>query len=187
MNDVVPVGAVVDAHRDRQHRQPEHRPQRLLVRNRYGCSKRSERHHGRRAVDHDDAGADQQQRGDEQHLVRLELSRHGPYPVKSILSTTPQRPTATAGAPRPSAKIPTLTAASDPRRTVSGQQSSAGPWNGTPTSQTGVVCVPSGRLPPAPSRLTTAHCSRLLTAPGRPPAPAPSAPRYRRFNFAPPP
>src|SRR5262245_29038743 len=32
----------------------------------------------------------------------------------------------------------------------SGQQSSAGTWDGTPTSQTGVVCVPSGRLSPAP-------------------------------------
>ena len=56
---------------------------------------------------------------------------------------------------------------SDPADCVSGQQSSAGSWNGTPTSQTGVVCVPSGRLPPAPGRLTTAHCSPSALAPPR--------------------
>src|SRR6185369_1243746 len=36
-----------------------------------------------------------------------------------------------------------------------GGQSSVGAWGGTPTSQTGVVCVPSGRLPTAPRRLMT--------------------------------
>ena len=44
-----------------------------------------------------------------------------------------------------SAKIPTLF------ERVSGQQSSVGAWGGTPTSQTGVACVPSGKLLPAPA------------------------------------
>src|SRR5688500_5445054 len=75
-----------------------------------------------------------------------------------------------------SAKIPIpLTPCRGAKGRKSGQQSSAGPWTGTPTSQTGVVCVPSGRLPFAPSRLTTAHCSLapshlIRSPPCRPPA-----------------
>ena len=73
---VVLVGAVVDPHHDRQHGQPEHRPQHLAGDEVIGLLVAVERHHGRGAVDHHDADADQRQGRQEQPLVRLKLPRH---------------------------------------------------------------------------------------------------------------
>jgi hypothetical protein len=74
--EVVPVGAVVDPHGDRQHRDSHRRPQRLPHQKVVRLLGLVERQYRGRAVDHDDADADEQDRGDEQNLVRLELSRH---------------------------------------------------------------------------------------------------------------
>ena len=74
----LPVVPVVDAHDDRQDRKPHQRPGDLFDQEEVRRLELLHRHHGRRAVDHDDAGTHEQQRGREEQLVRFELSRHTP-------------------------------------------------------------------------------------------------------------
>jgi len=54
------------------------------------------------------------------------------------MAADPLRSAACSPKPRQPAALPRQAKAE------SSQQSPAGTWNGTPTSQTGVVCVPSG-------------------------------------------
>ena len=74
----LPVVPVVDAHDDRQDRQSHQRPGDLFDQEEVRRLEPFHRHHGRRAVDHDNAGTHEQQRGREEQLVRFELSRHTP-------------------------------------------------------------------------------------------------------------
>ena len=72
---LVPVGAVVDAHGEPEDRRAHDRPQALahqeIVRVLFLC----DRHLRGCAVDHDQAGAHEQQGHDKEHPVRFELSR----------------------------------------------------------------------------------------------------------------
>ena len=70
------VVAVVDPHHDVQHRESEQRPHALPHEEHRRLAVLLQRHRRRRAVHHDDAEADQQNRRDEQGLVRLEFPRH---------------------------------------------------------------------------------------------------------------
>ena len=142
---VVAVGAVVDAHHDRQHRDAERRPHHLLGHEQIRLLEALQRDQRRGAVDHDHAGADQRQRRQEQPLVRLKLPRHTLRPL-------------VPGAACRGAKVPrrrTRYSGCASKQSVVVSRSG----NGTPASQTGAACAPSDRLPIAANRLTTAHCS----------------------------
>jgi hypothetical protein len=70
------IEPVVDAHHDVQHRDAEQRPHALLDEKKRSAAVAVLRHRRRRAVDHHDAQRDEQNRGDEQHVVGLEFSCH---------------------------------------------------------------------------------------------------------------
>ena len=72
----LPVIPVVEAHGDAHRRQAKGGPHRLLDQEEIGLVEPVHRQHCGGAVDHDHAGAHQQQRGEEEYLVGLELSRH---------------------------------------------------------------------------------------------------------------
>ena len=78
---IVAIGAVVDAHHDRQHRHAHRGPHQLAGDEEIGLLKALQRHQRRGAVDHDHAGANQRQRRQEQPLVRLQLPCHTPRPA----------------------------------------------------------------------------------------------------------
>ena len=92
--------------------------------------------------------AHQQQRGEEQYLVGLELSRHSYVQAGPTGLRYRCRDKVTCAEPSAS------------RGGASSQQSSVSRRVGTPASQAGAACVPSSQLPTAPGRLTTVHRSR---------------------------
>jgi hypothetical protein len=75
---VVAIGAVIDAHDDRQDGDANRGPHHLARHEQIRLLKALQRHQRRRAVDHDHAGANQGQRRQEQPLVRLQFPRHTP-------------------------------------------------------------------------------------------------------------
>ena len=68
-DDRLPIVAVVDPHHELDEAQPEQRKRRLLEEKQVRVVVAVHRHDGRRAVHHDHAGADEQQRGGEQQFV----------------------------------------------------------------------------------------------------------------------
>ena len=134
-----------------------------LIRNRYGSPVSLQGHDGRGAVHHHDAGAHEQQRGDEQHLVRFELSRHTSPPKGPT-----GRPTTPDGALNRACEVPDhyepsatrlvrdshVARCHDPRRLERSREQSAvisRPGAKTPASQTGAACVPSSQFFTAPT------------------------------------
>src|SRR5205814_2312011 len=70
------IVAIVHAHDDAEHRDAEDGPHDLFGQEQIGALVALERHDSRRAVDHDDAEADQQDGRDEQDAIALEFSCH---------------------------------------------------------------------------------------------------------------
>ena len=149
-HDVAAIGAVVDAHHDGQHRQAQHRPQRLLDQEQIGLVEPLQRHQRRGAEHHHDAHADQEKGRREEHPIRLEFPCHAPPPIVR----TPPHSTDNDTPGRDRLRIPIPRGR---RGAVSGHQSARGV--GHRPRRLGLVCVPSGQRLLAPSRLTTAHGS----------------------------
>jgi hypothetical protein len=86
------IAAVIDAHHDVEQGQAHQRPHRLADQEHRRAAVFLQRERGRRAVDHHDAEADEQDRRDEKSLVRLEFARQ--KPVSSPQSSVVTPPTA---------------------------------------------------------------------------------------------
>ena len=135
MNPRLPVSPVIDAHDDRHQQQAERREGGLFQQEQVRLVVLLERKQRRRAVDHDHARADEQQRGREQQLVRFQFSRHrlpkGPVASDREMflngAGAPDRMQLHKNAPRAGAASGrSLDRPHPPRITVSSQQSSAG-------------------------------------------------------------
>ena len=147
--DRLAIGAVVHLHQEPEHRQPERRPHRLLRQKNRCLSVPLQRHGRRGAVHHHDAESDQQDGGDEQNVVRLQLTSH-------VTSARPQgRPLKlNRGSPEtlPGRRITIA---------VSSQQSSVGLGPRHQLRRPGQPAFPAAGPQPQ-HRLTTAHCSRTI-------------------------
>ena len=157
---LVAVGAVVDPHHDRQHRQAEQRPHHLAGDEVVRLLVALERHHRRGAVDHDDADADQRQRRQEQPLVRLELPRHTLPPRANRPGSAPKVPRAIVPK-QPAGRHPGVRPLADRMcRERSAVISQAGDWD---TSLADRGSLRSQR--PAPNRRLPADDCSLLASP----------------------
>ena len=146
------VAAVVDLHRHRHQQEAGDDPRALLEQVADDVPVVLQRGRRRRARHHHGADAHEEQHGEKQPLVRSQRARHD-----VLLPATPK---ASAAVGRETPSLATTRPVDDPepsatgprRRScgrtacVNGQQSSAPPRDGTPTSQARAACVPSGQL-----------------------------------------